>query len=92
LTKIAKLLGYKDTAENMDMQINSKGYRIMSKIHRLPNSIVDNLVLYFEEFQSVLNASLDALCDVDGVGEIRAKHIKNELIKMQQLVLLDKKI
>ncbi|WP_315168332.1 DNA integrity scanning diadenylate cyclase DisA [Metaclostridioides mangenotii] len=92
LTKIAKLLGYKDTAENMDMQINSKGYRIMSKIHRLPNSIVDNLVLYFEEFQSVLNASLDALCDVDGVGEIRAKHIKNELIKMQQLVILDKKI
>ena len=92
LTKIAKLLGYKDTSENMDMQIRSKGYRILSKIHRLPNTIVDNLACYFENFQSVLCASLDTLCDVDGVGEIRAKHIKNELVKMQQLVLLDKKI
>lgn len=92
LSKIAKLLGYKDINENMDMHIESRGYRLLNKIYRLPNAIIENLVDYFGKFQSVLDASYEELCEVDGIGEIRAKHIRNELIKMNQMVLLDKKI
>ena len=92
LTNMAKLLGHSGFSENMDMAIKSRGYRILNKIHRLPSAIIENLVNYFDNFQEILNASIEELDDVEGIGEIRATYIKNGLIKMKQLVLLDRHI
>ena len=92
LTNIAKILGYSGFTEDMDTPVRPNGYRILNKIHRLPNSIIENLVNYFEDFQEILEATIEDLDDVDGIGEIRAKYIKNGLIKMQELVLIDRHI
>lgn len=92
LVNMAKLLGYSGFSENMDMAIKSRGYRILNKIHRLPSTIIENLVNYFDNFQEILDASIEDLDDVEGIGEIRATYIKNGLIKMKQLVLLDRHI
>lgn len=92
LTNIAKILGYSGFTEDMDTPVRPNGYRILNKIHRLPNSIIENLVNYFEDFQDILEASIEDLDDVEGIGEIRAKYIKNGLIKMQELVLIDRHI
>lgn len=92
LAKIAKILGYSGFSESMDMPIRTRGFRILNKIHRLPATIIDNLVNYFDNFQEILGASIEDLDDVEGIGEIRATYIKNGLIKMQQLVLLDRHI
>ena len=92
LANMAKLLGYSGFSENMDMPIKSRGYRILSKIHRLPANIIENLVNYFDNFQDILEATIEDLDDVEGIGEIRATYIKNGLIKMKQLVLLDRHI
>ena len=35
---------------------------------------------------------IEDLDDVEGIGEIRAKYIKNGLIKMQELSLIDRHI
>ncbi|MDB8790069.1 DNA integrity scanning diadenylate cyclase DisA [Romboutsia sp. 1001216sp1] len=90
LTNMAKLLGYSGFSENMDMEIRPRGYRVLNKIHRLPSTIIENLVNYFEDFQEILDASIEDLDDVEGIGEIRATYIRNGLIKMKQLVLLDR--
>lgn len=92
LPNMAKLLGYSGFSENMDMEIRPRGYRILNKIHRLPSTIIENLVNYFDNFQAILCASIEDLDDVEGIGEIRATYIKNGLIKMKQLVLLDRNI
>ena len=92
LPNMAKLLGYSGFSENMDMEIRPRGYRILNKIHRLPSGIIENLVNYFDNFQDILDASIEDLDDVEGIGEIRATYIKNGLIKMKQLVLLDRNI
>ena len=92
LPTMAKLLGYSGFSENLDMAIRPRGYRILNKIHRLPSTIIDNLVNYFDSFYEILNASTSDLDDVEGIGEIRATYIKNGLIKMKQLVLLDRHI
>ncbi|RDY25110.1 DNA integrity scanning protein DisA, partial [Romboutsia weinsteinii] len=89
---IAKMLGYSGFSENMDMPIRSRGYRILNKIHRLPSGIIENLVNYFGNFREILGASIEDLDEVEGIGEIRATYIKNGIIKMQQLVLLDRHI
>lgn len=92
LANMAKLLGYSGFSENMDMAIRPRGYRILSKIHRLPSTIIENLVNYFDNFHEILSSSIEELDDVEGIGEIRATYIRNGLIKMKQLVLLDRHI
>ncbi len=76
LVNMAKLLGYSGFSESMDMPIKTRGYRILSKIHRLPTAIIENLVNYFENFQQILDASIEELDEVEGIGEIRATYIK----------------
>jgi len=92
LTNIARILGYTGVSENMDMPIKTKGYRVLNKIHRLPRTIIENLVKYFDNFQDILTASIEELDEVEGIGEIRATYIKNGLVKMKQLALLDRHI
>ena len=38
--KIAKVLGYSGISEDMDLQVQTKGYRILNKVHRLTASII----------------------------------------------------
>ena len=81
--KIAKVLGYSGISEDMDLQVQTKGYRILNKVHRLPVSIIENLVNYFGNFQEILQASIEELDEVEGIGEIRATYIRNGLIKLK---------
>ena len=92
LFKLAKIMGFSGYNENLDKPTNPKGYRILRKIHKLPNSIIENLISYFGNFQSILDADIDELDKVDGIGEIRATYIKNSLIKMRKLAILDRLI
>ena len=81
--KIARVLGYNGISEDMDLQVQTKGYRMLNKVHRLPASIIENLVNYFGNFQEILQASIEELDEVEGIGEIRATYIKNGLIKLK---------
>lgn len=92
LIKLAKIMGFSGYNENLDKPTFPKGYRILSKIHKLPNSIIENLINYFGSFQEILNASIEELDKVEGIGEIRATYIKNGLVKMRKLAILDRLI
>lgn len=89
LQSIAKILGY-ETFENFEeLAVYPKGYRILNKVPRMPNSIVENLVKSFKSFQHILVAEIDDLDKVDGIGEVRAKTIKQTLRKMQEQFAFD---
>lgn len=92
LTKIAKIMGFSGYNENLDKPTSPKGYRLLSKIHKLPQGIIYNLIDYFGSFQSILGASIEELDEVEGIGEIRATYIRNGLIKMKKLAVLDRLI
>ena len=82
--KIAKLLGY-DIFENYEeVAVYPKGYRILNKIPRMPNTIVVNLIKAFKSFQHILAADIEELDEVEGIGEIRARTIKQALKRMQE--------
>ena len=55
----------------------------------MPNTIVENLVKSFKSFQHILVAEISDLDKVDGIGEIRAKTIKQTLKKMQEQFAFD---
>lgn len=92
LTNISRILGYGNNLNALDLSVSSKGYRILAKIPRLPLSVVDNLVKQFNGFQKILRASIEELDDVEGIGEVRARAIKEGLRRLQEQVLLDRHI
>ena len=88
---IAKVLGYPGVSL-IDKLISTRGYRILNMIPRLPASIVDNMIKHFGELQKIMDASLEELDLVDGVGEARAKIIKNGLRTLKERFILEKQI
>ena len=86
---IARLLGYEDFDNYDEVAVYTRGYRILNKIPRMPNNIVDNLVRSFKSFQHILAADIPSLDDVDGIGEVRARTIKQSLKRMQEQFVFD---
>ncbi|MFL6517757.1 MAG: DNA integrity scanning diadenylate cyclase DisA [Bacillus sp. (in: firmicutes)] len=79
LLKMMGYLGYVHLDENK----NPRGYRILNKIPRLPTIIIENLISSFGELAKIISATVEELDDVEGIGEVRAKKIKEgfKLIK-----------
>ena len=87
--KIAKYLGYEIFENYEEIAVYPKGYRILNKIPRMPNVIVNNLVKNFNSFQHILAADIDQLDDVEGIGEVRARTIKQSLKRMEEQFVFD---
>ncbi|SKA96094.1 diadenylate cyclase [Caloramator quimbayensis] len=89
LSLVCKIFGY--SADLMlDTMISSKGYRLMSKIPKVPPIVIENLVKTFGQLKNVMQASIEELDNVEGIGEARARAIKEGLRKLQEKVLLNR--
>lgn len=90
-TAILKLLGYNGYI-HIDEYKCPRGYRILSKITRLPPIIIDNLVERFKELRHIVGASVEELDDVEGIGEVRARKIKEGLKLIKEQLFADRQI
>ena len=86
---IAKILGYENFENYEEIAVYPRGYRILSKIPKVPNNVIDNLVKSFKSFQHILLAEISDLDKTPGVGEIRARNIKQSLKRMQEQFMFD---
>ncbi len=86
--KIIKVLGYEIDNNIIDLNVSPRGYRILSKMPKMPASIIEKTVEAFGSLQGVCSASIDELDDVEGVGEVRAKIINQSLRRLQEQYLL----
>ena len=85
--KIVKLLGYEVSSDILDTNVSPKGYRILSKVPKMPSSIIEKTVEAFGSLQHICSASIDELDDVEGIGEIRARIINQSLKRLQEQYL-----
>ena len=70
--------------------VSPRGYRILGRIPRLPKLVVQNIVREFRGLDEILAATDPELESVDGVGEIRAKDIREGLRRLQEINLVDR--
>ncbi|MGR6765452.1 DNA integrity scanning diadenylate cyclase DisA [Paenibacillus polymyxa] len=89
---IVRLLGYPSSAATSEEYIDARGYRVLNKIPRLPNVIIHNLVERFGRFPHVMTATIEELDEVDGIGEVRARTIKEGLKRLQEQVFIDRQM
>lgn len=82
--EIARVLGYAMTANVLESPVTPRGYRILSKVPRLPARVAAKVVQHFRNLQGILAASPEDLDEVEGVGKIRARTIIQTLSRYRE--------
>jgi diadenylate cyclase len=90
LAAIARAVGYQAGVEQLEVAVSPRGYRLLAKVPRLPNQIVDRLIEHFGGLQKLLAASIDDLQAVDGVGETRARSVREGLSRLAESSILER--
>jgi diadenylate cyclase len=88
--RLAELLGYDRKLNTLDYPVSPRGFRILGRIPRLPRLVVQRIVGEFGGLEELLAANDPDLEGVDGVGEIRAKDIREGLRRLQEINLVDR--
>jgi diadenylate cyclase len=90
LATIARVMGYAAGADSLDAPVSPRGYRLLAKVPRLPNLVVDRLVDHFGGLQKLLAAGIDDLQAVEGVGEMRARSVREGLSRLAESSILER--
>ncbi|HEY8001909.1 MAG: DNA integrity scanning diadenylate cyclase DisA [Vicinamibacteria bacterium] len=88
--RLAELLGYDRKTNTLDFPVTPRGYRALSGVPRLPRLIAQKVVNHFGDLESLLAASDEHLEAVDGVGEARAKEIREGIRRLQEVDIVDR--
>jgi diadenylate cyclase len=89
LATVARVLGHAGS-EALDGPVSPRGFRLLAKVPRLPGSVVDRLVDHFGGLQKLLAASIDDLQSVGGVGESRARSVREGLSRLAEASILER--
>jgi diadenylate cyclase len=76
--------------EHLDAAVAPRGYRLLAKVPRLPAPVVDRLVEHFGTLQKLLSAGVDDLQAVEGVGELRARSVREGLSRLAESTILER--
>jgi len=91
VTNISDRLGYYSEVDVLDAPVFTRGYRLLSKIKRIPDYVVENVINHFDDFHSIIQASMDELDEVEGVGTVRARTIVEGLRRVKELYSFERK-
>jgi diadenylate cyclase len=89
IASVARALGL-GASEHLDGAVTPKGYRLLAKVPRLPGAVVDRLVDHFGSLQKLLSAGIDDLQAVEGVGELRARSVREGLSRLAESSILER--
>lgn len=90
LTTISGVFGYPTAVEALDDPLTPRGYRLLNRIPRLPDFLLDSLVSTFGTLQGLLSATAEDLQQVNGVGEHRARSIREGLSRLAESSIADR--
>jgi diadenylate cyclase len=90
LTTVAKALGHPGSVDALESAVSPRGYRLLAKVPRLPQLVIDRLVEHFGGLQKLLAASIDDLQAVEGVGETRARSVREGLSRLAESSILER--
>lgn len=75
---------------DLESSLQPHGYRLLSKIPRLPEGVAEKVVDRFSNLQKLMRASVSDLVEVEAVGETRARAIKDGLSRLAESSILER--
>jgi diadenylate cyclase len=88
--EVAHALHLSGQTDDLDSSIEPKGYRMLSRIPRLPDEVADALVTHCGSLEKLSRASVEDLSSVDGVDEHWARTVKDALARIAESSILDR--
>jgi diadenylate cyclase len=88
--ELLAVLGYPATTNPLDHAVAPRGYRVLSRIPRLPDAVVKRVVASLTGLEGIVRASQRELESVEGVGTVRAREIREGLRRLQEHNLVDR--
>ena len=88
--ELLAVLGYPATTNPLDYAVTPRGFRVLTHIPRLPESVIQRLVAKLGGLEGIVRASQRDLEAVDGVGAVRAREIREGLRRLQEHNLVDR--
>lgn len=80
---VSDALGLGD-GSHLDSAVNPHGYRLLARVPRIPSSVTDRLVEHFDTLQKLLGAGVEDLMLVEGVGDGRARTVREALSRLAE--------
>jgi diadenylate cyclase len=88
--RVAAALGIPPAQSEPDASLEPRGYRLLHRLPRFPEAVLDRIVEHFVGFQRIMRASVRDLEEVGGVGEARARSVKEGLSRLAEASILDR--
>jgi diadenylate cyclase len=88
LPAVARAIGFSN--ETLDSAVSPRGHRLLARVPRLPGAVVERLIDHFGGLQKLLAAGIDDLQAVEGVGESRARTVREGLSRLAESSILER--
>jgi len=88
--RLAEMLGYDRKTNTLDHPVSPRGHRVLGRIPRLPKLLIQAIISEFGGLDEVLAATDLEIEAVEGVGDMRAKDIREGLRRLQEINLVDR--
>jgi diadenylate cyclase len=86
---VASVLCIGDTMD-LDASLQPRGYRLLARIPRLPDPVVNDIVSRYGSLQKVMRATAQDLEVLGGVEETTARAVKDGLARLAESSILDR--
>ncbi|HUP70534.1 MAG TPA: DNA integrity scanning diadenylate cyclase DisA [Acidimicrobiales bacterium] len=90
LKEVVGVLHLASDSDELESSVQPRGYRLLSRIPRLPDAVIDRIVARYSTLQKILRAGAEDLEDIEGVGRVRARAIKEGLSRLAETSILER--
>lgn len=84
LEDLELLLGYDREVNPIDTIVEPRGFRVLSRIPGLSQTLIERMVDHFESLGAILYASPQELSLVSGLGPVRSREVYESLQRMRE--------
>ena len=90
LQKVAVAAALITPQGNLEADLHPHGYRLLEGIKSMPRVVAKRLVGQVDGLQALMAANLEDLMSVEGIGEQRARNVRESLSRMAETSLLER--
>jgi diadenylate cyclase len=88
--RVAEILGLPASFNHTESGVEPRGYRLLYRLPRFSDVIIERIVDRFVNLQQIMRASLGDLEQVEGVGQARAHSVKDGLARLAEASIFER--
>ncbi len=87
---VSAALGLGSSIMALDVGIEARGYRMLHRLPRISDAVIDGIVKRFSTLPAIMQATVGDLEKVGGVGNARARAVRNGLSRLVEASILER--